>query len=80
MTGRTNCGVTGTGKLPEFSYTGECEVVQEGGKNWHINLLTNGTIKIAASNGIDIFAVGGGGGGSGDTSHGTGYLVVFWAD
>ena len=53
MIGRTNCGAGGGGVLPAFSYSGECEVVQEGGRNWHINLLTGGTIKIAAPKGID---------------------------
>lgn len=69
MIGRTNCGAGGGGVLPAFSYTGECEVVQEDSRNWHINLLTDGTLKIAAPKGIDIFAVGGGGGGAGGTGY-----------
>lgn len=65
--------------IPKFSYTGSYEVVQDDDKiisesdyetytgNWKIRFLTSGTLSFAslnsASNGIDIFLVGGGGGG-----------------
>ena len=64
-------------KVPEFTYTGDYEIVQDddtvidltsyGGADWKIRFLTSGTLTFSdlkgANNGIDIFAVGGGSGG-----------------
>lgn len=66
-----------------FTYSGKCEFVQEGGNNWHINLLTSGIFKLAESKEVDIFVLGGGGGGSGGTGYwggnggGGGYTVTY---
>lgn len=68
--GRTNAGVGGgsSSGYPEFGYTGEYSMIDDGGGNWRIRLLTSGTLTFqklkSAKNGIDIFLVGGGGGGA----------------
>ena len=50
-----------------FSYTGSKNVIHDGNGNWRIKFLTSGTLAFTsygnATNGIDIFLVGGGGGG-----------------
>ena len=64
-------------KLPEFTYTGDYEFIDDGDKNWRIKLFTSGTFVFTsignASNGIDVFCVGGGGGGAGHMSGGGTY-------
>ncbi len=63
--------------IPEFTYTGDYQIVDDGGKpittsqgNWKIRFLTSGTLKFTqlngASEGLDVFLVGGGGGGDGE--------------
>lgn len=72
-------------RIPEFTYTGSYEVVDDSDTpivtsldNWKIRFLTSGTLNFSqlngASNGIDVFLVGGGGAGSdnGDTGNGGG--------
>lgn len=57
--------------LPEFTYTGQYEFINDGlsgGKqNWRIRFLTSGTLTFtklgSAKRGIDVFCVGGGGAG-----------------
>lgn len=71
--------------VPEFTYTGTYEIVDDNDQdisgalntaNWKIRFLTSGTLSFSklygASDGIDIFLVGGGGGGSGDGGAGGG--------
>lgn len=71
--------------VPEFTYTGTYEIVDDNDQdisgalntaNWKIRFLTSGTLSFSklygASDGIDIFLVGGGGGGSGDGGGGGG--------
>lgn len=54
--------------LPEYTFSGSHQMIDDGAGNWRIRLLTTGTLKFAdlgsAANGIDVFCVGGGGGGS----------------
>lgn len=54
----------GTG-LPEFTYTGQYQLIDEGEGDWRIKFLTSGILKFAklggAKGGIDVFLVGGGG-------------------
>lgn len=61
--------------LPEFTYTGDYKITDDYGveltedaENWQIQFLTSGDLKFTALNGatdgIDIFLVGGGGGGT----------------
>ena len=56
--------------LPEFTYTGEFEVIGDNKLNvqWQIRFLSDGVLTIlnpnSASRGIDAFLVGGGGGGA----------------
>ena len=61
-------------KIPDFTYTGNYAIVNDSDKaitvsqdNWKIRFLTSGTLKFTslngASDGIDVFCVGGGGGG-----------------
>lgn len=55
----------GTG-MPEFTYTGTYQLIDDGGGNWRIKFLTSGVLTFTklgnASKGIDVFLVGGGGG------------------
>lgn len=59
--------------LPEFTYTGDYLLTDEGDKNWNLRLLSGGTLRFSklkgASDGVDVFLVGGGGSG------GKGYTV-----
>lgn len=74
MIGRTNCVVGGgaTG-LPEFTYTGDYALLDDGGKNWRVKFLTSGTLTFSKSPGlIDVFLVGGGGGTGSNRSGGGG--------
>lgn len=64
--------------IPEFTYSGTCEVVEDDDTiisdianykgNWKIRFLTSGTLSFSnlygAKDGIDVFLVGGGGGGA----------------
>ena len=62
-------------QIPSFDYSGDCEIVNDEDEpitvsqdNWKIRFLTSGTLTFTAlngaSDGIDVFLVGGGGGGS----------------
>ena len=57
-----------SGGLPEFTYTGSYQFIDDGDKNWRIKFLTSGTLNFSklgnAADGIDVFCVGGGGGGN----------------
>lgn len=71
--------------VPEFTYTGTYELVDDNDQdisgalntaNWKIRFLTSGTLSFSnlysASDGIDVFLVGGGGQGGGDAGGGGG--------
>lgn len=73
--------------VPEFTYTGSYEAVKDDDTaitdittynetNWKIRFLTSGTLSFSnlygASNGIDVFLVGGGGGGGTGVGNGGG--------
>lgn len=49
--------------LPEYTYSGESTLVDDGNGNWRIKFLTSGTFVPAQDMTIDAFVVGGGGGG-----------------
>ncbi len=70
-------GANATGKIPEFTYSGTYQLIDDGDKNWRIKFLTSGTLEFTdlgnAKNGIDVFLVGGGGGGSHCVGGGAGY-------
>ncbi len=55
----------GTG-MPEYTYTGNATLIDDGGGNWRIKFLTSGVLTFTklgnAGKGIDVFLVGGGGG------------------
>ena len=59
-------------EIPEFTYSGDFEFIDDGDKNWRIRLLTSGTFAFNslgnAANGIDVFCVGGGSSGGRGTS------------
>jgi hypothetical protein len=59
-------GSAGGGGLPEFTYTGTYQLIDDGGGNWRVKFLTSGVLTFTklgnASKGIDVFLVGGGGG------------------
>lgn len=54
----------GTG-MPEYTYTGNASLIDDGGGNWRIKFLTSGVLTFTklgnAKGGIDLFLVGGGG-------------------
>lgn len=71
--------------VPEFTYTGTYEIVDDNDQdissalntaNWKIRFLTSGTLSFStlygATDGIDVFLVGGGGQGGGDAGGGGG--------
>ena len=47
-----------------FTYTGNCEVIDEGNNDWKVKFLTSGDLIFYDNKVIDIFLVGGGSGGS----------------
>ena len=59
-------GSAGGVGLPEFTYTGTYQLIDDGYGNWRIKFLTSGVLTFTklgnASKGIDVFLVGGGGG------------------
>lgn len=59
-------GSAGGGGLPEFTYTGTYQLIDDGGGDWRIKFLTSGVLTFtklgSAGKGIDVFLVGGGGG------------------
>ena len=61
-----SCGNKTVGKEPYvISYTGNCEVVDDGNDNWKVRFLTSGTLNISTDLNVDTFLVGGGGAGAG---------------
>lgn len=59
-----SCANGSAGSSPyNFTYTGNCTIVDEGGNNWVVKFTTSGTFTPAISSSIDVFLVGGGGGG-----------------
>lgn len=72
--------------VPEFTYTGTYEIVDDSGKkltgntgDWNIRFLTTGNLRFTklygAANGIDVFVLGGGG----DGGEGAVKMVSTWA-
>lgn len=53
--------------LPEYTYEGEHQLIDDGNYNWRIKFKSSGTLNFtnlgSGKNGIDVFLVGGGGGG-----------------
>ena len=76
--GRTNCGAGGSiGGFPQFTYTGDYTLLDDGDKNWRIKLLTSGTLTFEKSPGtIDVFLVGGGAGGGPSTTNINQYVTT----
>lgn len=68
-----SCANSSKGDNPTFTYTGNCEVVDDGDGNWKIRFLTSGTFTSINAMQIDVFLVGGGVGGSGGTWNGSEY-------
>lgn len=56
-----------------FTYTGDCEVLDNGYKNWKVRYLTSGDLTFNADVNTDLFVVGGGGYNGG----GGGYASTF---
>lgn len=52
-----------TGGLPEYTYTGVAQLIDDGGGNWRIKFLSSGTLTLGKKTKADAFLVGGGGGG-----------------
>ena len=59
--------LAGGGGAPEFTYTGNYELIDDGNRNWRIKFYSSGTLKFTklgnADEGIDVFLMGGGGSG-----------------
>lgn len=55
--------------LPNYTYSGGHQLIDDGGGNWRLKLTSSGTLRFTnrgtGVNGIDVFCVGGGAGGSG---------------
>ena len=78
-------GMPTTG-IPQFTYTGEYQLINEGSENWHLQLLTSGTLNFKnlknATDGVEVFLVGGGGNGgfgnvyNGGSGGGGGYTAT----
>ena len=58
-------GGGGKSPIPEFTYTGDWEAIQEDEVNWKIRLLSSGQLTFKKAQTVDAFLVGGGGGGGG---------------
>ena len=58
-----SCANSSKGNSPVFTYTGDCEVVDEGDGNFKIRFLSSGTFTSINAMQVDAFLVGGGGGG-----------------
>ena len=59
------CANVSAGSEPYvITYTGNCEVVDDGNNDWKVKFLTTGTFTLNSDLSIDIFVVGGGGGGA----------------
>ena len=60
--------------IPNFTYTGTYETVDDGDGNWRIKFLTSGIFTLLKPKQllIDVFCVGGGGGGGGGSGGGGG--------
>ena len=59
------CGGNGyNNNIPEFTYSGNYQLIDDGDNNWRLKFLTSGTLVFKslgnARNGIDLFCVGGG--------------------
>lgn len=50
--------------IPNFTYTGNYQVVDDGDDGWRIKFLSSGTLKLSRRANVDVFLVGGGGGGA----------------
>ena len=57
------CGSSYANKLPNFTYSGDYLFADDGDNNWHVKLLSSGTLVFYslgnAANGIDSFCVSG---------------------
>jgi len=47
----------------QFTYSGNCQIVDDGDKNWRVRFLTSGTLKFNMNVDVDSFLVGAGGSG-----------------
>lgn len=59
-----SCSNSSVGSSPLFTYTGNCEIVDDSNGNWKIRFLTSGNLTFTRDVDIDVFLVGGGGSGS----------------
>ena len=76
--GTYSCANVIDGTAPySFTYTGNCEVVDDGNDNWRVKFLTSGTFIPNIDTLIDAFLVGGGGGSSSRAGGGGGYTATY---
>ena len=66
--------------LPQLSYTGQSEVVDDGDYNWRVKFLTSGNVTFNRAPGnVDVFLVGGGANPSEYDGGGSGYTQTYYA-
>ena len=64
------CANISVGTEPyNFTYTGNCEIIDDGDDNWRVKFLKSGTFTPNVSTNIDVFLVGGGGAGGTSNGH-----------
>ena len=59
--------IGGGGGVPQFEYTGTYEYIDDGSGNWRIKFLTSGVFTPLKTMTIDVFLVGGGAAGKGES-------------
>ena len=65
-----SCANVNGGEEPySFTYTGNCEIIDDGDDNWRVKFLKSGTFTPNVSTNIDVFLVGGGGAGGTSNGH-----------
>ena len=73
-----SCANKSSGSSYIFTYTGNCEVVDDsatGTGNWKIKFLTSGALTTKVAIDVDVFLVGSAGGGSSDSDGGQSYFI-----
>ncbi len=73
-----SCANSSAGTNPIFTYTGNCQIINDGNGDYRIKFLTSGEFTNNVTLKLDLFLVGGGGGGrSGIGGGGGGYTKTY---
>ena len=60
-----SCANSSSGSSPIFTYTGNCQIINDGNGNWRVKFISNGTLTVSNPFDVDLFLVGGGAGNGG---------------